>query len=59
MDPHIPLQRVRETTSLLKAMGAQVTEKIYRNMGHTIYGDEIDHANDLLRNLAKVGSQTQ
>lgn len=59
VDPHIPLQRVRETTSLLKAMGAQVTEKIYRNMGHTIYGDEIDHANDLLRNLAKVGSQTQ
>lgn len=52
VDPHIPLQRVRETTALLSAMGAQVTEKIYRNMGHTIYGDEIDHANDLLRGVA-------
>lgn len=49
IDPHIPLQRVRETTALLQSMGAQVTEKIYRNMGHTIYGDEIDHANNLLR----------
>lgn len=51
VDPHIPLQRVRETTALLQSMGAQVTEKIYRNMGHTIYGDEIDHANDLLRKV--------
>ncbi len=52
VDPHIPLQRVRETTAILTAMGAQVTERIYRNMGHTIYGDEIDHANHLLRGAA-------
>lgn len=41
VDPHIPLQRVGETTLLLKDMGAQVTEKIYRNMGHTVNDDEI------------------
>jgi predicted esterase len=43
-DPHIPLQRVYETTSLLRAMGAQVTENIYPNMGHTINEDEIEMA---------------
>lgn len=41
-DPHIPLQRVQETATLLRAMGANVTEKIYPNMGHTIIQDEID-----------------
>ncbi|MEP6896389.1 MAG: phospholipase, partial [Chloroflexota bacterium] len=29
IDPHIPLQRVTETTSVLRTMGAQVIEKIY------------------------------
>jgi len=48
IDPHIPLQRVNETTSLLRAMGAQVTEKIYPNMGHTIIDDEIELASELL-----------
>lgn len=41
VDPHIPLQRVKETILLLKDMGAQVTEKIYRDMGHTVNDDEI------------------
>lgn len=44
VDPHIPLQRVKETTSFLTAMGARVTEKIYLNMGHTINDDEIQRA---------------
>lgn len=44
VDPHIPLQRVKETTSLLTAMGAQVTEKIYLNMGHTVNDDELQQA---------------
>lgn len=47
-DPHIPLQRVHETTALLKAMGAQVTEKIYPHMGHTIIDDEIEAARAIL-----------
>jgi len=48
IDPHIPLQRVNETTNLLKAMGAQVTEKIYPNMGHQINEDEISLAKTLI-----------
>jgi predicted esterase len=44
VDPHIPLQRVQETSALLKEMGANVTEKIYPGIGHTINDDEIDLA---------------
>ena len=48
IDPHIPLERVKETTALLRAMGAQVTEKIYPAMGHTIINDEIKLAQELI-----------
>src|SRR6476620_5013003 len=41
-DPHIPVERVYATTTILKNMHAVVTEKIYTNMGHTINQDEID-----------------
>jgi predicted esterase len=51
IDPHIPLQRVHETTSLLRAMGAQVTEKIYPNMGHTINDDEIEVARTIMKQV--------
>ena len=47
-DPHIPVSRVRETTAMLRAMHALVTEKIYPNMGHTIQEDEIKLANQLI-----------
>ena len=51
IDAHIPLQRIKETTALLQAMGAQVTEKIYPNMGHTIIHDEIKSAQELISNI--------
>lgn len=47
-DPHIPVERVHATTDILKEMHAQVTEKIYPNMGHTITQDEFDLANELV-----------
>ena len=47
-DPHVPVERVKETTLFLKNMNASVTEKIYHNMGHTISEDEIDKANQLI-----------
>ena len=49
-DPHVPVQRVRETTGILKSMNADVTEKIYNGMGHTISEDEIEMANELIFN---------
>jgi len=48
MDPHIPLQRVKETSALLEAMGAKVTEKIYPRMEHTIIKDEIELARQVI-----------
>lgn len=48
IDPHIPLQRVKETTELLSEMGANVTEQIYPNMGHTIVDEEIELARVLI-----------
>ena len=47
-DPHIPVERVHATANILKNMNADVTEKLYENMGHTISPDEIDIANKLI-----------
>lgn len=51
IDFHIPLARVQETADLFRAMGGQVTAKIYPGMGHTIIQDELDEAMPV---LAKV-----
>lgn len=47
-DPHVPVTRVQETTLILKSMRADVTEKIYQHMGHTISEDEIEKANQMV-----------
>ena len=47
-DPHVPVERVHETTRILEAMKASVTERIYPNMGHTISENEIEIANKLV-----------
>ena len=47
-DMHVPVERVHATTQILKNMHADVTEKIYKNMGHTINEDEIENANKLI-----------
>ena len=45
-DPHVPVERVYATSNILKTMHADVIEKIYSNMGHTINQDEIKNANE-------------
>lgn len=50
-DMHIPVERVYATTNILKKMNADVTEKIYDHMGHTINQDEIDQVNKLIFKL--------
>jgi phospholipase/carboxylesterase len=47
-DPHVPVERVYATAEILKNMHADVTVKIYQNMGHTINKDEIEQANNLI-----------
>lgn len=47
-DPHVPVERVHDTTRILTQMKANVTEKVYDGMGHTINQDEINLVNKLL-----------
>lgn len=47
-DPHVPVERVHATAEILTHMNAQVTKKIYKNMGHTVSQDEINQVNELI-----------
>lgn len=47
-DPHIPVERVGETARVLRAMGADVTERLYPGLGHTVNADEIARVQTLL-----------
>ena len=47
-DPHVPETRIDESEVILRQLGAEVTKKIYPDLGHTINDDELRHANALL-----------
>lgn len=47
-DPHVPVERVNESTDVIKSMHANVIKKVYKHMGHTINEDEIQNANSLV-----------
>jgi predicted esterase len=53
IDPHIPEGRVHESAEVVRRMGAQVTERIYPGMGHTVNEDELSWLADLLRGLVR------
>lgn len=48
IDPHIPVTRVHESETIFEKLGADVTKKIYPNMGHLVNEDEIRHINGLI-----------
>lgn len=48
-DPHIPRERVAETARALTAGGAEVDERIYPALGHTINADELGAAWELVQ----------
>jgi phospholipase/carboxylesterase len=47
-DPHVPVERVRESERVLKNMNANVRVKIYDNMGHTVNEDELAEARKVM-----------
>ena len=51
VDAHIPVDRVRESAAVLRAMHANVDERIYRGMGHTVNSDEVAAVRALLGNV--------
>lgn len=48
-DPHVPPERVMASVAILQKMNADVVSQIYKNMGHTINQEEIDHVNAILK----------
>jgi predicted esterase len=52
-DPHIPIERVRETAEVFEDLDGDVTERIYEGMGHTINEDEIGFVADMLAELVE------
>jgi len=52
IDDHIPLERVHETATALRTLGAEVDEQIYPGMGHTVNDDEIARLFAMLERLA-------
>jgi len=48
VDAHVPLDRVHESTAVLKRMGAEVDERIYPGLPHTVNEDELAAVSALL-----------
>jgi phospholipase/carboxylesterase len=53
VDPHIPKERVLKTEKIMKALGGDVTVKLYPNMGHAVNQDEIDVVKRMLAEVVE------
>ena len=51
IDPHIPKQRVLETQEVFKKLDANVTTKLYEQMGHYINEDELLNVKQIINSL--------
>ncbi len=49
VDPHIPLERFLQSAEVLKGLGANVTARLYPNMGHMVNEDEVDAVRSMIR----------
>lgn len=47
-DSHVPAWRVEESAAVFRAMGGDVTLRLYPGMGHLVNDDEIEHARAIL-----------
>ena len=47
-DPHVPLERVKESVSILEKMNAKVHLQVHDGRPHTISQDEIEEANRVI-----------
>jgi predicted esterase len=48
VDFHIPKERVAESAEVFRRLGAEVTMRLYPNMGHTVNDDEIEYVKQML-----------
>ena len=56
IDFHIPVERVHASTELMRDLGAEVQERIYPQMGHTVNADEVAHVQVILEAVIANGS---
>lgn len=52
VDPHIPVERVHQTSEIFKALGGNVDLRLYKGMGHTVNNDELQAVQKLLERVA-------
>lgn len=57
VDPHIPLERVHETAGELSRLGAEVDQRIYPGLGHTVTEDEIEAARAIVHAVARAAAR--
>ncbi len=57
IDGHIPAPRVRESADVLRALGGDVTLRLYPGMGHLVNDDEIDVVRTMLTTLVATSSR--
>jgi phospholipase/carboxylesterase len=55
-DPHVPADQVLATADTLRALGGEVTARLYPGLGHTVNDEEIEAARAIARALT-VGAQ--
>lgn len=53
-DSHVPAARVLETAAVLERMGAEVTTRLYPQMGHLVTEDEIAHVRAMMASLLET-----
>jgi phospholipase/carboxylesterase len=53
VDPHIPLERVKETSEAFELLHGDVDERIYEGMGHGVNEDELEAVADLVAGLVE------
>ncbi len=51
VDPHIPLERVKETSEAFELLNGDVDERIYEGMGHGVNEDELEAVAELVARL--------
>lgn len=53
VDMHIPVERVHESAAAMRRLGAEVDERIYAGMGHTVNDDEVNCVVELLNGIER------
>ena len=52
-DPHIPRDRVEHTGDVLRALGAEVTMRLYPEPGHSVNEDEVEFVRTMITAVEK------